>query len=157
MIDTREEIERHLSVLDGLKVSAVHHAADMLTVQFGTLQAVTNLRGAVKYVGEWALHVQCSWRIERAGSIVATQDDLVGPDEKAHRTAERLDELLAGQGPIAVTGVSGSETGGVCILLSKNLRLVIEPDGTAGDEDWRFFGPTSDAKHFVIEGGKVAP
>lgn len=157
MLNTREEIERHLSVLDGLDVSAVHHAANMLTVQFGPLKVVTNLRGAAKYVGEWALHVQCNWRIERAGVIVATQDDLSGADEKAHRAAERLDELLAKQGPTAVTGLSASELGGVCISLPRNLRLVIQPDGAVGEEDWRFFEPDSDAKHFVIEGGKVAP
>ncbi|WP_233805497.1 hypothetical protein [Paraburkholderia sp. HP33-1] len=157
MINTREEIERRLSAIEGLSVSAVHHAAGTLTMQFGTLKPVANFKGAIRYVGEWSLHVQCVWKIEQAGSAVATQDDLFGPDETAHREAQRIDDLLVKQGRAVVKSVSGSEEGGAEILLSGGLRLVITPNSAPDEEDWRFFDPTSNAKHFVIEGGKVDP
>jgi len=98
MIDTRKEIERHLSALRGLNVSGISHAANMLTMQFGSLRQVTNFKGAVKQVGEWALHIQCNWQIERTGEIIATQNALSGTDEEAHRAAEQLDELLVKHG-----------------------------------------------------------
>ncbi|MGF6916243.1 hypothetical protein [Paraburkholderia sp. 40] len=157
MINTRDEIERRLSAVEGLPISAVHHAAGTLTMQFGSLRPVANFKGAIRHVGEWSLHVQCNWKIEQAGSAIATQDDLFGPDEKAHRSAQRIDDLLVKQGPAIVTAVSGSEEGGADILLSGGLRLVISPNSAPDEEDWRFFDPTSDAKHFIIEGGKVDP
>lgn len=157
MIDTRNEIERRLSVLRGVDLSGVNHAADMLTVGFGPLRQVKNFKGVVKYVGEWALHVQCVWRLERAGDIVATRDDLCGPDEKAHATASRLREMLIEHGPVVVEHLAANEAGGVVLTLSGDLYLVIVPDGIEGDEDWRFFANSSEARHFVIEGGKVHP
>jgi hypothetical protein len=155
MADIKELIARRLAVLVGLDVSGVNHAANMLTLQFGPLQQVTTLKGALKKVGAWALHVQCSWQIQRAGSIVATQDDLSGPDDEAHRAAERLDELLVNHGSKTVESVLGSDSGGVSIALSKRLLIIITPNGVEDEEDWRFFAPGVDAEHFVIEGGRI--
>ncbi|NIF55515.1 hypothetical protein F3J19_26060 [Burkholderia sp. Ax-1724] len=39
----------------------------------------------------------------------------------------------------------------------KGYRLVVIRDGVEDEEDWRFFDPASDAKHLVIEDGKVDP
>ncbi|SMG45138.1 hypothetical protein [Paraburkholderia susongensis] len=156
MIDTQREIERRLSVLRGLKLSGVNHAADMLTMGFGLLRQVTNFKGKVKYVGEWALHVQCTWQLERAGVVVATRDDLCGPDEKAHATANRLQEMLIERGTFIVESLTADETDGVVLTLSGDLRFIVIPDGIEEDEDWRFFAPGVDAAHLVIEGGTVA-
>ena len=157
MADIKELIARHLAVLVGLDVSGVNHAADMLTMQFGPLQQVTTLRGTLKQVGAWALHVQCNWQIEQAGAIVATQDDLSGSDDKAQGAAQCLDELLVKHGPTTVESVLGSDSGGVSIGMSTGLRIVITPNGAADEEDWRFFAPGVDAVHFVIEGGRIDP
>lgn len=157
LINTREEIERRLSAIERLPVGAVHHAAGTLTMQFGSLRPVSGFKGAIRYVGQWSLHVQCDWILDRAGNAIATQADLFGPDENAHRSAQRIDDLLVAHGPAIVESVSGSNEGGAIILLSGGLRLVITPNSVPNEEDWRFFDPTSDAKHFVIEGGKIDP
>lgn len=157
MVDTRKEIELHLSVLGGLELSGVHHAADMLTLGFGPLREVRNFKGVMKHVGQWAFHVQCAWQLEREGDTVASREDLRGPDEKAHDAAKRLHETLVKQGPITVESISADDTGGVVISFSQRYRLVVVPDGIENDEDWRFFAPSVDAAHFVIEGGKVVP
>ncbi|MFL6705087.1 MAG: hypothetical protein ACJ8I3_22660 [Paraburkholderia graminis] len=157
MIDTRKEIERHLSALRGLNVSGISHAANMLTMQFGSLRQVTNFKGAVKQVGEWALHIQCNWQIERTGEIIATQNALSGTDEEAHRAAEQLDELLVKHGLTIVEDVLANKSGGVILSMSEGLRVTITPAGIPDEEDWRFFSPAPDAKHFVIEGGKIDP
>lgn len=157
MMDEKGYIGQHLSVLVGLNVSGVGHAADMLTLQFGALREVTNLRGKVKQVGEWALHIQCKWQLERAGEIVATQDDLAGSDTDAHGATARLDELLLKHEPTSVKDVLAGEFGNVDIVLSRGLILRVTANGTADEEDWRFFAPGADAPHLVIEGGKIEP
>lgn len=157
MTDTRELINTRLSVLVGLDVSGINHAADMLTLQFGPLRETTTRRGTIKRVGTWALHVQCTWQIEQTGTVVARHDDLYGPDEKAQLATERFEELLVRSRATTVEHIAGSEAGAVCISMSRGLHLVITPDGAPEDEDWRFFAPGVDANHFVIEGGKVDP
>lgn len=156
-MDEKGYIGRHLSVLVGLNVSGVGHAADMLTMQFGALREVTNLRGKVKQVGEWAWHIQCKWRLEQAGAVVATQDDLAGSDTDAHGTIDRLNELLVKHEPTSVKGVSVGEFGNADIVLSRGLILRVTANGIADEEDWRFFAPGVDAPHLVIEGGKIEP
>lgn len=157
MIDEQAEITHRLSVLSGLDVSGVSHAADMLTVHFGPLKQYRTRRGTLLEGGKWALHVQCSWRVERAGSVFANQADLHGTNEDANRTTERLNGLLVSPVPAVVESVSADDAGGVRINLSRDLRIVVTADGVEGDEDWRFFAPGSDGRHFVIEGGKIDP
>jgi hypothetical protein len=157
MIDTQAEIANRLSVLVGLDVSGVSRAADMLTMHFGPLKQYTTRRGTVLEGGAWALHVQCCWHIDRSDAILANQDDLRGSDEAAMSTTERLTELLVVPNPAVVESVVADATGSLKIALSGKLRLVVTPDGIPEDEDWRFFAPGTDARHFVIEGGKIEP
>ncbi|MGF6305365.1 MULTISPECIES: hypothetical protein [Paraburkholderia] len=157
MTDTQKEIGRRLSALQGLQLSSVNRAADMLTLGFGDLRPVTNFRGVIKHVGEWALHIQCPWRLEEAAQVVATQEDLSGSDERAYATADHLRGLLVERGPCTVDSVSVSDDAGMIVSLSRGFRLVVTPDGIEGAEDWRFFAPGVDAAHLVIKGGDVAP
>jgi len=107
--------------------------------------------------GAWALHVQCDWQIERDGVTVATREDLRGSDEKAHETARRLYEMLVRQEPVKFADASADDAGGVVVLFSRGYCLEVIPDRVEDDEDWRLFAPGVEAKHFVIEGGKVDP
>jgi len=158
MIDSGKEIERRLSVLQGLELSSVNHAADMLTLGFGALRPVTNFRGAVKYVGAWALHIQCAWRLEKAGRVAATEDDLRGGDEKASATTERIQRLLLGDAFAAtVESVTVNQSSGLLLSLSCDLRLTVIPDVPQEGEDWRFFAPGVSTAHLVITDGKIAP
>src|ERR1700744_1794469 len=107
--DEHQGIDRHAPfVLAGLDVSAINHAADMLTVQFGPLRETVTRKGTMKRVGLWALHVQCHWQIEPPGVVVATKDDLYGPDEKASLATERLEESLVRSRVTTVESVAGS-------------------------------------------------
>ncbi|HEY2022439.1 hypothetical protein [Paraburkholderia sp.] len=157
MINTRNEIERRLSVLRGLELSGVNHAADMLTLSFGPLRQVINFKGAFKYVGVWALHVQCAWRLEEAGRAVATDDDLRGQDEKAHASTHRLQRVLLANGCATVEAVTADAAGGATLSLSRGFCLTVIPDGNADEEDWRFFASGVNAAHLVIKGGVIAP
>jgi hypothetical protein len=76
---------------------------------------------------------------------------------KAHATASRLQKMLVADGPVIVERMSADEEGGVVLTLSRDLCLVIVPDGIEGSEDWRFFAYSSAARHFVIKGGQIDP
>jgi len=167
MIDTKTEITKRLSVLAGLEVSGVSRAADMLTLQFGPLAPRVSRRGVTKLLGAWALHIQCPWRIESAGTIYAGKSDLSEQGNESTETAKLMyDKVTAlfdgaskaagatSPGGVVVLAVRADEFGGVWITLSEGFRLVIFPDGTKS-EAWRFFSSESNEKHLVVEGGVV--
>ena len=156
MTDTKMQVERHISVLVGLDVSGVGHAADMLTLQFGPLREITTHRGTIKRVGTWALHIQCDWRIEQGGAVFASYSDFAASEENTSSTTRRIRDLLVANEPTIVESVTAGDRGDVCISLRRGIRLVICADAIPGDEDWRLFPSNPDAAHFVIEGGTVA-
>lgn len=157
MAATREQIMQRLSALNGLELSGAGRAADMLTLHFGPLREMTTARGTVKRVGTWALHIQCAWTIERAGEVFANSPDFAVSDDRTRATLERIRDLIANDGPFVVERVAVGENGNVSISMSRQLELGVVTDGAPDEEDWRFFEPGSDAKHFVIQGGKVDP
>src|SRR5262249_40376687 len=69
-------------VLIGLRLSIVRRAADMLVLHFGDVRAHPSGEGTV---GDYALHVQCSWRLDGPAGTVTGQGDLweyAGPGER---------------------------------------------------------------------------
>ncbi|VXB84820.1 conserved hypothetical protein [Burkholderia sp. 8Y] len=157
MTDTKAEIIRRLSVLIGLDVSGVSHAADMLTLHFGPQKHFRSRRGTVLEGGAWALHVQCPWQLKQEESIVATQFMLSQPDDDAHQAADWLNAQLVTNGPTIVSSISASGSGAVQLAMSNHFCLDIISGCVPDEEDWRFFEPGTDTKHFVIEGGKIDP
>ncbi|WP_321879067.1 hypothetical protein [Paraburkholderia bannensis] len=157
MVDTREQIEQRLSVLIGVGLSGAGRAADMLTLQFGPLREMTTKHGTVKRVGAWALHIQCTWKIEHANEVFAGSPDFAVSDEATRAKLERIRGLIADNGPFMVERVSVGANGNVSISMSRQLHLSIIADAEPDEEDWRFFDPGSAGKHFVIQGGKVDP
>jgi len=166
-----DEIKTHLIPLLGLKLSIARRAADLSNFQFGQ---ICKVEGGT--VGDYALHIQCSWRIEGPEDIVTGRSDLWEPAE-AHQEIDwenwnydidenlqdkRVEALLGGYDPqtrsvvnegdqLVVEAIQADIYGGAMIMLSGGYRLVIFPAGTQG-EDWRLFQPTTDKPHFVIAG-----
>jgi hypothetical protein len=152
-----------LSPLLGLTLTIARRAVDMRMFHFGPVRLVDG--GSV---GDFAIHVQCPWRIEGPEGIVTGRSDLWEPadadvpfDEKWHYDKSpnlqdlRLDGLLIQSvKPFVVEKVDADEFGGVAICLSQGYVLRLFPAGTRG-EDWRFFQPTRDAPHLVITGGVI--
>lgn len=174
MGDTREAIIRHLRPLVGLKLTLARRAADLRNFGFGAVRAY---RGGT--VGQYALHVQCPWRIETDGAIVTGRDDLwepaaVEPTVESHAwdyesggnlQDDRIATLMGGFDSVTksainrgddlvVETIEADDCGGVTIGLSGGYRLVLFPSGTRG-EDWRLFCPGTVDSHFVIAGGRT--
>ena len=162
MCDVAEATMQHLKPLVGLFLCASRRAADMQIFDLGA-------RGAPGKgtVGEYALHVQCPWRLEAHGAIVTGRLDLWEPavptenfdpwswDYDLNDTLrdKRIREFFRNNRPI-VEDVQTDSCGGATLSLSGNCKLVLFPAGSQG-EDWRVFRAGSDEQHFVISGGRV--
>ncbi len=162
---TRQQVIAALSQIIGLPLTAARRAADVRTFQFGTLRPID--RGSV---GDFALHVQCPWRIEGPPGIVTGRLDLWEQVENNAPFDEnwdyekspnlqdaRLEQWLERHESALIVGsVDADEFGGAAISLGHVFVLRLFPAGTRG-EDWRLFRPKTDAPHFVIIGGLVEP
>ena len=172
---TQERVQLELRRLVGLGLAATSRAADMRGFHFGELRPFRD-----RNVGEFALHVQCPWRIDGPDGVLTGRSDLwepaekgvVGPDLERWdyerdgnlqdlRIAEWLghDDPRAGSSPAAkdrpvVLAARATLFGGAEIDLSEGYRLTLFPAGSAG-EYWRLFRPNDDAPHFVVAGGRI--
>jgi len=174
MASIADEVTLNLQPLIGLKLSRMALAADMRTLQFGNTEA----RKGGGVVGEYALHVQCPWRLEGKTGIITGSGDLYVPYEKSEETEESFDweeggslqdrvlrELLRGYDEntkqivnstnlLVVEDIHSDSAGGFCLTLSGAYRFTVFPNGTRS-EAWRFFRPSregheSNERHFVI-------
>jgi hypothetical protein len=158
-----------LQVIIGLPLSIARNAGNMKGFHFGRIRP-HHMEGKGT-VGEYALHVQCPWRIVQAGKILTGLQDYYEEqadeaDESAHGSERNLQEkklfqLLRGYDPstrslvnatdgLIVRTIDADAYGGLEIGFSNALYLQIFPDSSVG-EAWRFFRPGSD-EHFVIGG-----
>lgn len=168
-----DEVVRHLEPLVGLRLSVARRAADLRNFQFGQMREV---EGGT--VGDYALHIQCPWRIEGPGGILTGRSDLwepavpwetIDPEtwkyEDGNLQDLRIQAFLGGFDPmtksatnrgslLVVERVHGDDCGGARLELSGGYHLVLFPAGTEG-EDWRIFRPSTDEPHFVVSGGRV--
>ena len=167
----RDEIESSLQALIGLPLLSVGRAADLEWFQFGRPQTVTNSRGETKTVGEYALHIQCAWRIRNSAGIIVASHDRYEPAEAvedlesfdwdqpgANLCDRKMRQFLAeakGDSQI-VTQVEADDVGSLRILLSTDVAIELFPDSSEEDEyseHWRFFQSTSGTKHLVVRNG----
>ena len=151
-----------LEELIGLPLSESYRAVDMRIFHFGTMKPVK--QGAV---GEFALHVQCPWRIEMNDKILTGRHDLFTPAEEPkdfdwdswdwdgnETLQDRLVDEFIKKYPRNVIDLFTDSYGGARIELSGGHSLVLFPAGSQS-EDWRLFQPQRDGEHFVISGGRL--
>jgi hypothetical protein len=75
----REEIENELSVLVGLPLWIAGRVADLEWFHFGQPHTVVDRKGKPKEVGDYALHIQCGWRVVKDDCIIVGSRDLYYP------------------------------------------------------------------------------
>ncbi len=160
----RQQILEALAPLLGLPLSIARRAADMRTLQFGKL---VDREGGCS-VGEYALHIQCSWRIEGPAGIVTGRLDLYEPADQTapidwdtwqyDKNPNLQDKLFQEffeqhQTALIVKTIDADECGGAVLEFENGYKLRLFPAGTES-EDWRIFVPGDLDSHFLISGGK---
>jgi hypothetical protein len=166
----QDRICEALSALVGLPLWGAARVLNMEMFHFGERSIRLNRKGVEKEVGEYALHIQCSWRIVGPDGIIVGSDDRKYPeDENADweefdsdgpsrceaRMMAWLNEHTAS--PLEVQHVEAEHTGGFQLLLQHGFVLMAFPaNSLRGEysEHWRLFRP-SEERHFVITGHGV--
>jgi len=166
----REHIEDGLKPLLGRRLWGSRRAADMEMFHFGERVPTTDSGGKRVEVGEYALHVQCAWRIVGPGGIfVGSGDAYEPPDglteasrpefdwEKGNRRDERMQHFLAIEHPegLLVESISADDVGGFGLDLNGKFQLEVFPHDSLPDEYWRLLRPGVDKAHFVVKGSAV--
>jgi hypothetical protein len=173
-MDIEAQIIHKLSSVLSLPLAIARDAGNMKSFQFGKTRPHPSGKGTV---GDFALHVQCPWRLVTNDRILTGSADYCEPAVEGeevnlddHRSGnlqrKRLREvfgaydaktrsLINETNVLIVTSVHSDRFGGLDLELSGGFRLQVFPNGSHG-EDWRFFSPGNDEDHFVIEGGQEA-
>jgi hypothetical protein len=135
----KEAVLQALSHLKGQPLWAVGRAGSLEWFQFGPRRVVPTLRGGTKEVGQFALHLDCPWR-------------LTGPRGELLPDHQSEPEVLAGltSPSLLVCGVRAEESGGFDLEFVGGRRLRAEPDEMDRLEYWRLFQPGSGEPHFVM-------
>jgi hypothetical protein len=156
-------VQQALSPLVGLPLRAIGRATNMLWLQFGEMREVPARGGGTKNVGDWALHIQCPWRLCRPGQIVVGYHDfyydLTGKplddwDKPGHSRFDHAAAALRRQfetSPPLVDSATPDDVGGFTLRLSPDYQIDVFP--TSGDdstEHWRVFRPGDLDSHFVF-------
>ena len=92
----QEQIETVLRVVIGLPLTAAGRVADLEWFQFGRLREVPAHGGKTKSIGDYALHVQCAWRIRSATQIIVASQDRYCPADEAQVPGTQFDWDIAG-------------------------------------------------------------
>jgi hypothetical protein len=163
----REQVQKALDVLIGQPLWSSGRAADLEWFQFGQRRTVKGAGGDTKEVGEYALHVQCAWRIRHGDQVVVGGRDLYYPSEErddrpedfdwdvqgANRRDKRIAELFQNEPrQFLVREVQVGEAGSFTIILDEAYALDVFPDDSSNDEHWRIFKPYAEEPHFVVAG-----
>jgi hypothetical protein len=154
-------------VLVGLQLSVIRRAADMLVLHFGPIHPHPSGEGTI---GDYALHVQCPWRIDAPTGTLTGRDDLwdyAGPGERppdwTHEDGLSLqdkkfasvfirDEItrswLSESDGFQVARARQTTRGDVTLSLVNEYSILVFPAGCSG-EAWRLFAPGS-GRHLVF-------
>ena len=165
----REATKSKLDKLVGLNLRYAGRASNLFWLGFGEKILVTR-RGKREEVAEYALHIQCSWRIAKGNKIVVGSRDFYSPrtgleNENGHfewdvqgnnRFDERIESIIEDiDENTIVERVDSDEVGGLKIFLSQGYLLEVFPDTSEDDEYsefWRLFKRKEDSSHFVVTG-----
>lgn len=161
--------EEVLSVLKGLRLQKIGRAADMLWMQFGELREVPSRRGGTREIGDWALHIQTSWRFTRRDRIILGVLDFYaypdadasaydwdrGGESRFDRIASPLNQSLRAE-EIRVRHLACDDVGSITLHLDTDLHFAVFPNFSSDYPDreyWRFFQPIKDRHdhpHYVV-------
>ncbi|MDO7873853.1 hypothetical protein Q5H93_03845 [Hymenobacter sp. ASUV-10] len=162
----KEQTYHSLRQLVGLMLTGSTRAADMECLKFGE-QAIVDRSGELYNIGEFALHLQCPWRITSSEKLLVGSSDLYEPADGISDADEdfdweiignnlrdvRLQQLLI-QSKI-VEAVETDAYGGFSLFLSQDLVFSAFPSYSKNDEYheyWRLLDNREGPKPHIVVG-----
>ncbi|WP_224771222.1 hypothetical protein [Metabacillus idriensis] len=91
----REAIEVELGKIMGLKLQYAGRSSDLFWLGFGEIVQIIR-RGRAEETAEYALHIQCSWRITLDNKIVLASGDFYSPNSEWDDLNEDFDWDIQG-------------------------------------------------------------
>ena len=157
----------NFDVLIGLRLSIIRRAADMLVLHFGPIRPHPSGEGTV---ADYALHVQCPWRIDSPNGTLTGRDDLweyAGPGKRPKNWSyddglslqdkrfgsvfvrdESTQSWVNESDGFGVAGAHQTKRGDVTLALVNGYTIFLFPAAFMG-EAWRLFAPGS-GRHVVF-------
>jgi hypothetical protein len=167
----QQQMQHALAPLVGLALWEMGRAADLQWFAFGKRRVVHDFRGEPKEVGEFALHLQCAWRIAEADKVLVASRDLYYPAGSTENVvpqgfrwdvqgANRRDALgttlFQGGKEFTVREINVGAAGAFSLTFEGEMSLEVFPDDSALEEHWRIFRPAADEPHWVFRGEGLA-
>lgn len=169
MKSLQEKVAEQLNLLVGKALWASHRTVDLQSFDFGGHISVRNSKGSLSKVGEYALHIQCRWRICIKEKIVVGSTDRYYPKDKGaeidldfewdkpgvNLCDFAMESFLNKKCPIIPKSIIVDEVGGFRLLLEHGFCLDVFPDDSQDGEHWRMFQPAEKTHHVVLRGNKL--
>lgn len=146
-----EKIDKILQDLIGLPLTHTTRAANMECLKFGTVYRIE--KDGEKYnIGEFALHLQCPWRLTNEKEIIVGSSDLYQRADESTKYEDDYDYLkfnanlrdvkldkFINDKSIKVISAKADKFGGLEICFDNNTILTTFPDlaSKADNEIWR--------------------
>jgi hypothetical protein len=163
-----DKINNILRDLIGLPLNPTTRAANMQMFSFGAIINITLTspkKGPIsKSVGEFALHLQCPWRLTNENEIIVGSGDLY---QQADEIAEydenynyyelnanlrdvKLDKLI-NENKLSVISINADKFGGLEICFDNNIKLNVFPDlaSKADNEYWRLIDFKNEKSKYI--------
>ena len=153
----------NVEILQGTKLNAIGRAAAMCWISFGDLIEIESHNG-LRTVGQFALDLDCPWRIRCNSKILLASTDMFEPasthqqdetfewDIQGHNLFdERIAMLCSKELIITVQSVELSPTNDLKIIFSNNYILEVFVCGSTDVEQWRLFEYENPEDDFVVK------
>jgi len=163
-MDYRAKLQQAVNSLIGKRLWGCARATNMVMFQFGEARAITDQLGREKEVGEFALHVQCPWRIAVDDRVIVGSRDINYPadysegdeipesfdwDKDRTRLDRLIDFFLHESTNLRVRDIKAGRAASLCIAVGENLYLDVFPNDSLPSEHWRLLEPGKKVPHFV--------
>ena len=159
----QDDVSIALRQLLGLPLEDAGRSGDMNWFSFGSKRQVIDKAGLHKTVGDFALHITCSWRLIRNSRIVVASKDKYYPREDNEQIDDFewdvqglniQDEVLSHitktlDIEFSVASVQVQLAGAFTIDFANGYTLEVFPDISLPAENWRLFQPYQNLPHLI--------
>ena len=170
--DEANIIEETLSKILNEPIRNIRRAAATGMIDFGQDKISKDSHGRERILTQYALHLQCAFRIIDSDKVIVANLDMFEPNSKT-KWSENFDWDVFGANlydekcqllvreledtSIIVTAVKASCFGDLKIFLSNGYVIEVMNNLSCNEEIWRFFEPGTENAHFVFTGCGIEP